>query len=169
MDAASVAAKVSPDPSTAGVPLIDMARQIRPLAAEINAAVAQVLASGRFVLGPDCQALEKAIASYCHVPHAIACASGSDAILLALMALCVGTGDEVIVPSYTFFATASAVTRLGATPVFVDIDPATFNLDPARVATAITPPRGPSCPSICLGSAPTWMRSWPLRRNIMWA
>ncbi|HVU90049.1 MAG TPA: DegT/DnrJ/EryC1/StrS family aminotransferase [Pirellulales bacterium] len=128
-----------PDPQTAGVPLIDMSRQYRPLAQEITDAVGRVLASGRFVLGPDCQALEKAIASYVHVPHAIACASGSDAILLALMALDVGPGDEVIVPSYTFFATASAVARLGAKPVFVDIDPATFNIDAALVEKACTP------------------------------
>jgi dTDP-4-amino-4,6-dideoxygalactose transaminase len=138
MDAASADVQVLSDPATAGVPLIDMGRQYQPLTGEINAAIARVLTSGRFVLGPDCQALEKSIAAYCHVPRAIACASGSDAILLALMALCVGPGDEVIVPSYTFFATASAVTRLGAKPVFVDIDPTTFNIDPACVAAAVT-------------------------------
>jgi dTDP-4-amino-4,6-dideoxygalactose transaminase len=138
MDAARVAQPALFDPNSAGVPLIDMGRQYQPLAQEINEAVLRVLASGRFVLGPDCQALEKAIAAYCHVPHAIGCASGSDAVLLALLALCVGPGDEVIVPSYTFFATASAVARLGAKPVFVDIDPATFNVDPALVAAAVT-------------------------------
>lgn len=128
-----------PDPQTAGVPLIDMSRQFRPLAQEITEAVGRVLSSGRFVLGPDCQALEKSIAEYVHVPHAIACASGSDAILLALMALEIGPGDEVIVPSYTFFATASAVARLGAKPVFVDIDPTTFNIDPLLIEKACTP------------------------------
>ncbi|HEY1601680.1 MAG TPA: DegT/DnrJ/EryC1/StrS family aminotransferase [Pirellulales bacterium] len=128
----------SSDPQTAGVPLIDMSRQFQPLAQEITEAVGRVLASGRFVLGPDCQALEKSIAAYCHVPHAIACASGSDAILLALMALGVGPGDEVILPSYTFFATAAAVARLGGKPVFVDIDAATFNIDPALVEKAQT-------------------------------
>ncbi len=126
------------DPQTAGVPLIDMSRQYQPLAEEITAAVGRVLASGRFVLGPDCQALEKSFTGYCHVPHAIACASGSDAILLALMALNVGPGDEVILPSYTFFATAAAVARLQAKPVFVDIDPGTFNIDPALIPAAIT-------------------------------
>ena len=138
MDAASVVSSLVPNPQAAGVPLIDMGRQFQPLAQEITAAVARVLASGRFVLGPECQALEKSIAAYCHVPHAIGCASGSDAILLALMALDVGPGDEVILPSYTFFATASAVARLGARPVFVDIDPGTFNIDPALIEAVKT-------------------------------
>jgi dTDP-4-amino-4,6-dideoxygalactose transaminase len=127
------------DRCAAGVPLVDMSRQYDSLAEEITAAVKRVLESGRYILGQECQELEKSIATYCHVPHAIACASGSDAILLALMATCVGPGDEVILPSYTFFATASAVARLGAKPVFVDIDPATFNIDPALVGAAVTP------------------------------
>jgi dTDP-4-amino-4,6-dideoxygalactose transaminase len=139
MHDAAATAHTSPDPQTAGVPLIDMSRQYQPLAQQITEAVGRVLASGRFVLGPDCQALEKSIAAYCHVPHAIACASGSDAILLALMALEVGPGDEVILPSYTFFATASAIARLGGKPVFVDIDPGTFNIDPALIEAACTP------------------------------
>ncbi len=90
-------------------------------------------------MGPDCQLLEEQIANLCQTRHAIGCASGSDALLLALMALDVGPGDEVIVPSFTFFATASAVWRLGAKPVFADIDPDTYNLDPEAVARAITP------------------------------
>ena len=87
--------------------------------------------SGAFVLGPEVKNLEQAVASYCRVKHAVGCASGSDALLLALMASDVGPGDEVIMPSFTFFATASAATRLGAKPVFADIDPVTFNVDPA--------------------------------------
>jgi dTDP-4-amino-4,6-dideoxygalactose transaminase len=121
------------------VPLLDVGRQYDALAEELNAALVRVCQSGRFVLGPDCQQLEQALAQYCRVKHAIACASGSDALLLALMAAEVGPGDEVLVPSYTFFATASAVARLGARPVFVDIDPATYNLDPTRLARAIGP------------------------------
>ena len=97
------------------------------------------LPTGAFVLGPEVKELEKGIALYCRAPTRGGCASGSDALLLALMALDVGPGDEVIVPSFTFFATASAVTRLGATPVFADIDPATFNIDPADVARLIRP------------------------------
>ena len=122
----------------AGVPLFDISRQHRLLEAEIAAEMARVCASGRFVLGPDCQELEAQIADYCGAKHGIACASGSDALLLALMAYDVGPGDEVICPSYTFFATASAVARLGATPVFVDIEPTTCNLDAAQLAERIT-------------------------------
>ena len=121
------------------VPLLDVNRQTAAMAEEINAALARVCQSGRFVLGPDCQQLEHALAQYCRVKHAIACASGSDALLLALMAAGVGPGDEVLVPSYTFFATASAVARLGATPVFVDIEPASYNLDATRLARAVGP------------------------------
>ena len=121
------------------VPLIDVNRQFVELEAELIEALRRVAASGRFVLGPDCQVLEESLARYCAVPHAIGCASGSDALLLALMAADVGPGDEVIVPSYTFFATASAVARLGAKPVFVDIDRHSYNLDPEAVAAAIAP------------------------------
>jgi len=116
-----------------GVPLLDLHRQHAPLRKEIAAALAGVCDSGAFVLGPEVTRLEEAVAAYCRTPHAIACASGSDALLLALMACDLRPGDEVIVPSFTFFATASAVTRLGGKPVFADVDPATFNLDPAHV------------------------------------
>ncbi|HEV7222174.1 MAG TPA: aminotransferase class I/II-fold pyridoxal phosphate-dependent enzyme, partial [Pirellulales bacterium] len=98
-------------PSSSGVPLIDMQRQYAALETELLAAIQRVCSSGRFVLGPDCQDLERAVAAYSQTKHAIACASGSDALLLALMAAGVDAGDEVIVPSYTFFATASAVAR----------------------------------------------------------
>ena len=121
------------------VPLLDVSRSNSALRDEILSAVASVIDSGQFVLGPECVALEKAISQVCRTKHAIGCASGSDALLLALMALEIGPGDEVIVPSFTFFATASAVWRLGARPVFVDIDPATFNIDPQCVEAVITP------------------------------
>lgn len=121
-----------------GVPLIDMGRQFAALEEELTAAVVRVCKSGRFVLGPDCQELETALAAYCQAKHTIACASGSDALLLALMACGVGPGDEVLVPSYTFFATASAVARLGAKPVFVDIEPGTFNLDVRQLSASMT-------------------------------
>jgi dTDP-4-amino-4,6-dideoxygalactose transaminase len=120
------------------VPLLDVQRQYAPLREEIRAAVTRVCDSGRFILGPDCEELERAIAAYTRTRHAIACASGSDALLLALMALGIGPGDEVILPSFTFFATASAVWRLGAMPVFVDIDPVTFNLCPNATRARIT-------------------------------
>lgn len=120
------------------VPLLDMSRQYEPLRVEIEAALARVCQSGRFIFGPDCEQLEKSLAAYCDARHGIGCASGSDALLLALMAANVGPGDEVILPSYTFFATASAVTRVGARPVFVDIDPVSYNLDPALIASRLS-------------------------------
>jgi dTDP-4-amino-4,6-dideoxygalactose transaminase len=128
----------SRDTSISSVPLLDISRENAPLATEIEHAVQNVIRSGRFVLGPEVQDLETAVAQYSHTKHAIGCASGSDALLLALMAMGISPGDEVIVPSFTFFATASAVWRLGARPVFVDIDPDTFNLDPSHLELLIT-------------------------------
>ncbi len=121
------------------VPLLDVNRQNAPLADEINSALAEVTSTGAFIHGPACAQFEQAMAAYCGSKHAIGCASGTDALLLPLMALEIGAGDEVILPSFTFFATAGAVWRVGATPVFADIVPETFNLDPADVARRITP------------------------------
>jgi dTDP-4-amino-4,6-dideoxygalactose transaminase len=118
--------------------MLDVSRENRRLRERIEAAMAEVCQSGAFVHGPACARFEAAMAEYCGVRHAIGCASGSDALLLSLMALGVGPGDEVIVPSFTFFATASAVWRLGAKPVFADIRPDTFNLDPADVMYKLT-------------------------------
>ncbi|MEZ6088716.1 MAG: DegT/DnrJ/EryC1/StrS family aminotransferase [Pirellulaceae bacterium] len=120
------------------VPLLDVGRGNAPLRQEMLDAIGQVIDSGRFLYGPDVVELEKEIAQLCQVDHAIGCASGSDALLLALMALNIGPGDEVIVPSFTFFASVSCIERLGATPVFADILPDTFNVDPAAVEAAIT-------------------------------
>ena len=105
-------ASASPSNSSANVasvPLLDVQRQYQELREQFMAAIGRVCDSGRFVLGPDCEELEKSSGRYCHSEHAVACASGSDALLLALMALDIGPGDEVMLPSYTFFATASAV------------------------------------------------------------
>jgi len=120
------------------VPMLDVNRQNTPLLEEIEAAMAQVARAGAFVHGPPCQEFETRMADYCGTQHAVGCASGSDALLLALMILEIGPGDEVILPSFTFFATASAVSRLGAKPVFADILPDTFNVDPNDVARKIT-------------------------------
>src|SRR5688572_4079190 len=120
------------------VPMLDVSRENRRLRQQIDAAIAEVCESGAFVHGPACAKFEAAMARYCGAEHAIGCASGSDALLLALVVLGVGPGDEVIVPSFTFFATASAVWRLGARPVFADIVPETFNLDPADVLYKLT-------------------------------
>ena len=123
---------------TRGVPLLDLKRQHGPLHEEMVAALAGVCESGAFVLGPEVRKLEERMETYCGASHAIGCASGSEALLLALMAIGVEKGSEVILPSFTFFATASAVTRLGARPVFADIDPKTFNVDPASVESLLT-------------------------------
>ena len=122
-----------------GVPLLDLARENGQVSHEIHAAISDVVASGKFVLGPDCERLEEQIAHVCDAKYAVGCASGSDALLLALMTRDIGPDDEVIVPSFTFFATASAAWRLGARPIFVDINPTTFCIDPEKVTAAITP------------------------------
>jgi len=118
--------------------MLDVNRQNEPLSEEIDAAIAKVSRSGAFVHGPACREFEEAIADYCDTKHAVGCASGSDALLLSLMALGVKSGDEVVLPSFTFFATAGAVSRLGAKPVFADIFPDTLNVDPADVERKIT-------------------------------
>jgi dTDP-4-amino-4,6-dideoxygalactose transaminase len=120
------------------VPLLALDRQYAVLRDEIRSALDRVCDSGKFVLGPDVHDLEAELARALDVPHVISCASGSDALLLALMALDVKPGDEVILPSYTFFATASAVTRLNAVPIFADIDPVTYLIDPADVKKKIS-------------------------------
>jgi len=120
------------------VPLVDLQAQYASLKDEVRAALERVLASQRFVLGDEVRRLENSLAEYCETKHAIGCASGSDALLLALMALDTGEGDEVITTPASFFATASAIARLGARPVFVDIDRRTYNIDVSQVADAIT-------------------------------
>lgn len=120
------------------VPMVDLKAEYRELGAEIEQAVGAVLASGHFILGPQVQALEREVAAYLGVKHAVAVASGTDALHLALRAAGVQRGDEVITSAFTFIATAEAISYLGARPVFVDIDPRTFNLDPQGVEAAVT-------------------------------
>ena len=121
------------------VPLLDLEAQYRPLRAEILDAITRVCDSQRFIMGPEIDGLERELAAMLGVPHAIAVSSGTDALLLALMALGIKAGDEVVTTTFSFFATAGAIVRVGARPVLVDIDPATFNIDTAQAAAAITP------------------------------
>jgi dTDP-4-amino-4,6-dideoxygalactose transaminase len=121
------------------VPFFDLAVQFKSIEDEIKLALDEVFQSQQFIMGPQVQTLEKAIAQYCRTRYAIGVASGSDALLLSLMALGIGSGDEVLIPPFTFFATAGAVSRLGATPVFVDIHQATYNIDSSKIDEKISP------------------------------
>src|SRR3989442_998045 len=125
--------------SPVNIPLLDLQPQYQPLRDEILAAVTRVCDSQHFIMGPEIAALEEELARLLGIRHAIAVSSGTDALLLALMALDIRAGDEVVTTTYSFFATAGAIVRLGARPMLVDIDPATFNLDPGQTAAAITP------------------------------
>lgn len=120
------------------VPLLDLTEQNQTLRPDVEAALGRVLDTNGFILGAEVAALEKELADYCGTKYAIGCASGTDALLLALMAFDIGAGDEVITTPYSFFATVSAITRLGAKPVFVDIDPNTYNLDVSQIEAKIT-------------------------------
>jgi dTDP-3-amino-3,4,6-trideoxy-alpha-D-glucose transaminase len=122
-----------------GVPLFDTATPLAPLRAEFDAALTRVVDSGRFILGPEVAAFEREWAAYCGAAHAIGVANGTDALTIALRAMGVGPGDEVVVPSFTFYASAEAIPPTGATPVFCDVDPETFCVTADTVRAALTP------------------------------
>jgi dTDP-4-amino-4,6-dideoxygalactose transaminase len=128
------------------IPFLDLRAAYLELKPEIDAAVSRVLGSGSYILGPEVGAFEIEWAAYCEAEHAVGLANGLDALILALRALNIGPGDEVIVPSNTYIATWLAVSGVGATPVPVEPDPATHNIDPAQVEAAITLPYSPTPP-----------------------
>jgi dTDP-4-amino-4,6-dideoxygalactose transaminase len=121
------------------IPILDLKAQYASIRNEIQAAVNSVLENQHFILGPEVKALEKEIAEYCGTKYAVGVASGTDALILGLKACGIGPGDEVIVPSFSFIATADAVSLLGGTPVFADVQPDTYNIDPTKVEALITP------------------------------
>ena len=129
----------SPTTEKQSVPLLDLTAQFRSIEPEIREAMDRVVTSGRFIQGPEVVEFEKEVGAYCRVPHAIACASGTDALILAMRALGVGPGDEVVTPAYSFLASASAIALVGGKPVFVDIEPDTYNIDLAKLEAALTP------------------------------
>jgi dTDP-4-amino-4,6-dideoxygalactose transaminase len=121
------------------IPLLDLKAQYATIRDEVREAVDRVMDSQQFILGKEVEELEREVAEYCQCRHAIGVSSGTDALLVVLMALDIRPGDEVITSSYSFFATAGAVARLGATPIFADIEADTFNIDPAAIESRITP------------------------------
>ena len=124
-------------PGNRPIAMIDLAAQRARIGKKVDAAIARVLDHGRFILGPEVEAFERQLAARCGIGHAIGCGSGTEALVLSLMALGVGPGDAVLVPSFTFTATAEAVVLVGATPVFVDVEPDTFNMSAASLASGI--------------------------------
>jgi len=128
-------------PSSAVIPFIDLAAQRRRLGLAVDEAIARVLSHGQYILGPEVRTLESELAAFCGARHAVACASGTDALLLVLMAKGIGAGDAVFCPSFTFCATAEVVALVGATPIFVDVAEHDFNIDPQSLARAVATAR----------------------------
>ncbi len=132
MSATNERVRVTPAP----IPFIDLAAQRRALGGAVDAAIARVLGHCQFILGPEVRALEAELAQFCGARHAVSCASGTDALVMVLMAKGIGPGDAVICPTFTFAATAEVVALVGATPVFADVEEASFNLDPESLRDA---------------------------------
>lgn len=149
---------------------IDLKQQYLKYQPEIDARIRKVLEHGNFIMGPEVSELEKALAEFVGIPHAITCASGTDSLEIALRALGIGPGDEVITVPFTWISSAESIALVGAKPVFVDIDPLDYNLDVSKLATAITPKTKVIMPVSLLASCPIWMESisWPRIVQFRW-
>ncbi len=134
---------------------IDLKSQQDRIRPQIEDRIRQVLDHGQYIMGPEVKELEEQLASFVNVKHCITCSSGTDALLMALMVLDIGPGDEVITVLYTWISTAEVIALLGAKPVFIDVQPDTFNMDPSQIEPAITPTPGPSCRSAYTANART--------------
>ncbi len=145
------------------VPLLDLKLQFQTIRDEVMPIVERICESQMFILGPEVEAFEKELADYCGTKYAVGVTSGSDSLIMALMALGIGPGDEVITTAYSFFATAGSIVRVGATPVFVDIDPITFNIDVSQIEKKITSRTRGIMRFICLANVLTWIQSWTWR------
>ena len=130
--------KKQPESSKKNIPFIDLKSQQDKIRLQINQAINEVLNHGKYIMGPEISELEKNLAEYCKVKNVITCSSGTDALIMALMSKGIGNGDAVFVPSFTFTATPEVVALLGATPIFVDVLPQTFNIDPESVIQGIS-------------------------------
>jgi dTDP-4-amino-4,6-dideoxygalactose transaminase len=153
-----------PETDVVNVPLLDLAAQYRTIKDQVRSALDAVIESQQFVMGPAVPRLESAIAALAHAKHGIACASGTDALLLPLKALALQPGDEVITTAFTFFATAGTIHNAGGTPVFVDVDPETLNIDPAAVEAALTPRTRALVPVDLYGQMAALERLTPIAR-----
>lgn len=147
------------------IEFIDLKTQQALIKDQIDAAIARVLAHGQYILGPEVAELEEKLAAYTGAKYCITVANGTDALQIAQMALGIGPGDEVITPGFTYIATAETVALLGAKPVYVDVNPRTYNLDPALLQAAITPAQRLSFQSVCMGSVQTLTQSMPSPHN----
>ena len=149
----------TPDPTAARIPFLDLKAEYGDVRMEVLNAVERVLESQHFILGPEVEALEAEVARLVGCQFAIGCASGTDALLLGLMAMGIGPEDEVITTPFTFVATAGSIARVGARPVFVDIEPDSFNLDPAKIEKVLTPRTRAMIRCIYLDDRRIWTRS----------
>ena len=147
------------------IQMVDLQMQYSFIRPQVEAGMEEVLSNAQFINGPAVKSFQSNLEEYLGVKHVIPCANGTDALQVAMMGLGLKPGDEVITADFTFAATVEVIALLGLTPVLVDVDPNSFNIDPKAIERAITPKQKPSCPFICLVKLPIWMPSWQSPKN----